>query len=568
MVDTLKYAKWYLSKGFSVFPVIPARADSKGKDMKRPACKWTEFQTRRPTEGEVEKWWSEHPDNRIGIATGVLSGILVVDCDDEAAHSRMEDEYLSDTVKTPIAKSPHGWHYYFRHVDGVRNEVKLSGLGMDIRAEGGFIMAPPSGGLNGVGYKWQPGFEPWTVALGDVPASLLQIIKSSSSLSSSYKQGNTILYSNIARGVPETGKGGLDFAEGSRDHTIFHVANALVKGGMPENEIQQLLELIALKVCDPPFDATEIPAKIKSALNREERAERTLAEEVRDWVCRQDVVIMSSDVVKNLGLSSRVVKKNLSKIMARLCEEGIIEKYGKRGEWRVIDRSYKEQCWWQDEGKPLPINFPLGIGDFVKLYSGNIVLLEGQKSQGKSAFALEFCRMNKGIFAGKILYQNVEMADSELLERFRAYGDIMPLEEWKQSVTFIRQTQEWWDKILPDGLNVVDYLIEYEKTYLVADYIWKIHQKLKSGIALVIVQRDPMKPYPTGGRGVRDIPRAIISLIKHKVRLEDVKSFYQTAYGNPSGLCRKYKQVNWWNFKADSEWDQEEETKYEQFKKR
>jgi hypothetical protein len=245
--------------------------------------------------------------------------------------------------------------------------------------------------------------------------------------------------------------------------------------------------------------------------------------------------------------------------------EGIIERFGQRGEYRVIDRTIVEQCWWKDDGTPMPINFPLGIQDFVKLYSGNVILLEGQKSQGKSAFALEFCRMNRGIFPGKILYQNVEMADSELLERFRAYGDIMRLDEWRESVTFIRQTKDWWDKILPDGLNVVDYLIEYEKAYLVAEYIWKIHQKLKTGIALVIVQRDPMKPYPTGGRGVRDIPRAIISLIKHKVRLEDVKSFYQTEYGNPSGLCRKYKQVNWWNFKPDSEWEKEEEQRYKQF---
>jgi len=141
----------------------------------------------------------------------------------------------------------------------------------------------------------------------------------------------------------------------------------------------------------------------------------------------------------------------------------------------------------------------------------------------------------------------------------------MSLDDWRNAITVIRQTGDWWDKIEPDGLNVVDYLVEYEKAYMIAEFVWKIHQALKNGIALVTVQRDPYKPYPVGGRGVRDIPRLVLSLMKHRLRIEDAKSF-DTTYGNPSGLVRKYKQASWWKFVPVGTWQYAEEDKYAAFK--
>ena len=295
-------------------------------------------------------------------------------------------------------------------------------------------------------------------------------------------------------------------------------------------------------------------------------SEGNLAQQVREWLLSSNAVFSSLDIVKDLSLVSSGLRKNLSKILARLVEEKVIERYGERnGMWRKIDRSVVEQCWWQTEGLPLPIEFPLDVHLFAKIYPGNVILLEGQKSQGKSAFALEFCRLNRRLFGNKILYQNVEMSDDEFLERFKNYGDLISLQDWKESLTIIKQHDSWWDKILPDAINVVDYLLEYKEAYLIPDYIWKIHQKLRQGIALVLLQRDPLKPYPHGGRAARDIPRLIISLIRHKIRIEDVKSWHQTEYGNPNGLVRDYKQVSWWNFKPMGGWSHEEETKYKQF---
>jgi len=62
----------------------------------------------------------------------------------------------------------------------------------------------------------------------------------------------------------------------------------------------------------------------------------------------------------------------------------------------------------------------------------------------------------------------------------------------------IKRTSDWWDLVDPDAINIIDYLVEYEKSYLIAQFVFNIHQKMKSGIALIVVQRDPMKPYPSG----------------------------------------------------------------------
>lgn len=67
---------WWEKQGFSV---IPLRRD------KKPLLVWQEFQTRLPSDGELEDWFLRRwPDANLGIVTGALSGLVVVDADGEA----------------------------------------------------------------------------------------------------------------------------------------------------------------------------------------------------------------------------------------------------------------------------------------------------------------------------------------------------------------------------------------------------------------------------------------------------------------------------------------------------
>jgi len=150
------------------------------------------------------------------------------------------------------------------------------------------------------------------------------------------------------------------------------------------------------------------------------------------------------------------------------------------------------------------------------------------------------------------------MSVEEIKDRLSLYPpEIITLEQWQESVQFVRRTEEWWDIIDPDGLNVIDYLVEYEKPYLIAQYIFKIHKKLQDGIALIITQRDPLKEYGAGGYHIRNIPRVVLSIIKHTIKIEDIKS-WQDGIKNPNGLQRRYKLVKGYQLVPQENWHRQE----------
>lgn len=127
-VNALKQAAHaYFNRGFSV---IPIRAKSK-----KPLIKWESFQKVKADQSQIEQWWAKTPKANIGIVTGEISGLAVIDVDPEGKAKL--NELLPGDFQTPTAKSPRGgWHLYCQYQAGLRN---LTGVpeGCDLRAEGG-----------------------------------------------------------------------------------------------------------------------------------------------------------------------------------------------------------------------------------------------------------------------------------------------------------------------------------------------------------------------------------------------------------------------------------------------
>lgn len=118
---------------FSIIPV--ARAS------KQPAERWKEFQSRRSTEREWRGWFGSRCPCNLGIVTGAVSGIVVVDVDSDAGR-----EYVAAHLPpTPmrVTTGGGGEHHYYRHPGGVvSNKVRLPGdsgarVEVDVRADGG-----------------------------------------------------------------------------------------------------------------------------------------------------------------------------------------------------------------------------------------------------------------------------------------------------------------------------------------------------------------------------------------------------------------------------------------------
>lgn len=145
-----------VSLGFSV---IPLKAGSKLPLVKA----W-----QRLANSELETithWARQWPDANIGVATGDASGVCVIDLDvkdDRNGIKTIEALAKKGKVLPPcptVATPSGGRHLYFRMVPGLKNVVGVTGagrglgLGVDFRAKGGFVVAPPSILPNGA-YRW------------------------------------------------------------------------------------------------------------------------------------------------------------------------------------------------------------------------------------------------------------------------------------------------------------------------------------------------------------------------------------------------------------------------------
>lgn len=149
---TTKDFQYLLGLGFSVIPV-KFSTDQSGKVQKKPMLNsWKEYQERKATLNEIEEWVSNKPDG-VGIVTGKISNIVVVDVDSPDNPVEISSGLVA------LSGFSGGRHYYFRYEEGLSNTAKINGLPIDFRGEGGFVVAPPSN-YGSKKYTWDKFVEP------------------------------------------------------------------------------------------------------------------------------------------------------------------------------------------------------------------------------------------------------------------------------------------------------------------------------------------------------------------------------------------------------------------------
>ena len=93
------------------------------------------------TSADVLDAWSQYPDANVGIDCG-RSELLVVDIDAASAWRRLLDEEEVDETPTLTVRTGKGRHLYYRSPGSLGNRGLA--LGIDIRGDGGYVVAPPS----------------------------------------------------------------------------------------------------------------------------------------------------------------------------------------------------------------------------------------------------------------------------------------------------------------------------------------------------------------------------------------------------------------------------------------
>jgi hypothetical protein len=167
-INYLTAALTLAARGWRVLPVIAGE--------KRPAiARWPELATTDAR--QIADWWIDEPDRNIGLATGAGSGFFVLDIDPKNGGSAALDELVNAHGKLPrtftVRTGSGGTHYYFLVPDfEVTNSPgALKGTGIDVRGEGGQVVAPPS-----VTYAGSYALEV-DAPLVEAPAWLLDLIK-------------------------------------------------------------------------------------------------------------------------------------------------------------------------------------------------------------------------------------------------------------------------------------------------------------------------------------------------------------------------------------------------------
>lgn len=147
----LRAARFYARSGLSVL------AWGYADGQKKPRHPWKTMQDFAQSLDEVTAWWRAHPDDNVGIITGAVSNLVIVDCDDEAAI----DWVMDNLPYTPWrVQTGRGQQFGYRH-PGVRvqNRAHIGGMALDLRGDGGYVSAPPSVHKSGAVYQWL--CKPW-----------------------------------------------------------------------------------------------------------------------------------------------------------------------------------------------------------------------------------------------------------------------------------------------------------------------------------------------------------------------------------------------------------------------
>lgn len=208
------WASLYVKAGWSLIPVLP-----KSKD---PLIPWKEFQTRRADMTEISSWIEKWPDMNLGVVTGNISSLVVVDLDGPEGISSGKRLKLESSVKSLTGN---GKQVYYKWTESVANSVKKIAPGVDIRGDGGYVVVPPSIHPNGKRYQWER-FVP--EGLLPVPAGLVE---------------KTSIPTVTAKGKPEgwIAKALEEMKIGNIDDTLVSVLGRLRRDGYSELDARALL---------------------------------------------------------------------------------------------------------------------------------------------------------------------------------------------------------------------------------------------------------------------------------------------------------------------------------------
>lgn len=193
----------------------------------------------------IRGWWAQQPAANVGIATGKQSDLFVLDVDPDKGGEdtllKLEAQYGEVPRTIEVITGGGGRHFYFQHPGvSIGNSAGKLGPGLDIRTDGGQVVAPPSvHPETGRHYEWDAAHHPDDVPLAPVPQWLLDKLAVTTKRAASPKSGEAI-------------------PEGQRNEGLTREAGRLRHIGLHETELEAALLAINRGRCLPPLSDEEV----------------------------------------------------------------------------------------------------------------------------------------------------------------------------------------------------------------------------------------------------------------------------------------------------------------------
>jgi hypothetical protein len=223
----LEYLLGYTARGFKVFPLVPG--------AKTPLTKHG-FLEASGAEDQIRSWWTAWPRAGVGIATGAVSNLVVLDVDiakggpESLVELQRRIGVLPDTPE--VITHSGGRHLFFRYPGHpIQNAAGLLGPGLDLRGDGGYVCAPPTIGPSGREYVWDLGTV--DLPLAAFPSALT---------------GRTGAPWTIQRAAPIPDR----IPQGQRESILTSLAGSMRRRGAQPRAIEAALAVENLR-CDPPL---------------------------------------------------------------------------------------------------------------------------------------------------------------------------------------------------------------------------------------------------------------------------------------------------------------------------
>lgn len=244
----------HMESGWSVLPMRPGG--------KAPLVPWLERQEAPANEAEIRRWFDRWPRANLGLVTGAVSGVVVLDVDPahggDASLAALMEEHgtLPRTVEARTGGG--GRHVYFAHPGStVPNRVALRD-GLDIRGDGGCVVLPPSVHPSGRRYRWRRGCAPGKLVVAPLPDWLAAMVRQRNPARGHSRQYWRVL---TARGVKQ----------GERNNTIASLAGHLLWHGVDPFVVLELLLAWNRERCRPPLSDREVTRAVASITRLHER---------------------------------------------------------------------------------------------------------------------------------------------------------------------------------------------------------------------------------------------------------------------------------------------------------